>query len=98
MLPVYVKDSVLSIGINDLGFLAKDLILMPNPAHQFVIVHSHLQHLITSYAIKDPVGRVLEKAVFNEKIPLDKLATGLYFIEFNDEQNNRLAIKKIIVE
>jgi hypothetical protein len=96
VVPVYVK--VNQVGIHDLEAFSRNLILVPNPAVNYMMVLSDQPNAIVAYKIKDITGKELVANTFFEQIPLNALTAGLYFIEFYDRENRRLATKKIIKE
>lgn len=94
VLHVYVKDN--PVYIKDLGLFTKNLILMPNPTKDIVIVSSNEIKAIDNFNICDVSGRIVYEAKFEERISLEKYESGLYFINFYDETKRLLATKKLL--
>jgi Secretion system C-terminal sorting domain len=96
VLHVYVKDN--PVYVKDLGEFADNLNIMPNPSKDFISISSKQIKAIQSYKIIDITGRVMQEAVFEERLSIEKINSGMYFIQFYDNTKRILAVKKIMKE
>jgi hypothetical protein len=62
----------------------EQLIIYPNPAHNFLIVKNTDSNKMLTYKIFDNTGRLIKSGVVREQIDVSELEPGLYQIIFSD--------------
>ncbi len=92
-----VVGECLSVDENEL----ENLVIMPNPAHDFIIVSYNGDEALTQLTLLSDDGKVVSTRVlsgtgFNEQIEVSSLAKGIYFVRLTGENN--LITKKVIVQ
>lgn len=75
---------------------ASKFAVYPNPTHNDVFISSTDKELIKSYSIYNTLGKIVKTGTLeNNKISLNDLSSGIYFIKLKTNENY-LVTKKII--
>ncbi|MBP6455683.1 MAG: T9SS type A sorting domain-containing protein [Chitinophagaceae bacterium] len=87
-------DLVLSTQNNSLN---NTISIFPNPAQNKIFINAN-EEKITSYCIKDILGKTLLKENLNSnQIDISTLSNGIYFIQFQNDKK-QFGVKKFVVD
>jgi hypothetical protein len=85
-----------TLGTDDFSSSNNDVVLYPNPVHDYLEISEKTRSNYTTIQILDANGKlILSQQLLSNKVNLSNLSTGLYFVKFIGRESESKAIKMV---
>jgi len=79
------KNNTVILGLDNLS-LDKAFSIFPNPAQTEFFIQKPENVLVSKVQIFDVLGRIVKESIYNDKINIENLSSGLHFVKFNTDK------------
>jgi len=83
---IKVNSELLVLGIKDSSFTAKEVLVYPNPASDFI--HINFPGTVKKIAIYDESGRIIKTEINSSEMDIKGLPSGVYMVNITTEEKN----------